>query len=169
MRVAAIILAIILGAAALGLWWLTRPGSATVDVYFVRDNGTAATVVPVRRTVQAAGTLDLVEAALRGLLEGPTDGERASGLATAIPAGTRLRTVGVDRGIIVVDFTEAVESGGGSMSMLGRFWQIVYTATQFPAAPRVRIMIEGQQRESMGGEGVVIDRPIGRPATPPRF
>jgi spore germination protein GerM len=53
--------------------------------------------------------------------------------------------------------------------MLARFWQIVYTATQFPVAPRVRILIEGQQRESMGGEGVVIDRPIERPAAPPRF
>lgn len=169
MRVAALVLAVVLVAAALGLWWLTRPASATVMVYFVRDDGVASTVVPVRRTVQANGTLDLVEAALRELLAGPTEAERTTGLGTAIPVGTSLRSVGLDRGVVMVDFNRSVESGGGSASMLGRFWQIVYTATQFPSAPRVRILIEGEQRESMGGEGVMIDRPIPRPDTAPRF
>jgi len=169
MRIVWIVVAVALAAAVLGLWWLTRPTTATVDVYFVRDEGTVSTVVPVSRTVQASGTLDLLEAALRELLAGPTEAERSSGLTTAIPAGTRLRSIGVERGVVIADFTREVESGGGSASMLGRFWQIVHTATQFRTAPRVRILIEGQQRESMGGEGLVIDRPIARPPTPPRF
>lgn len=169
MRIVGIVLAVAVAAAVLGLWWLTRPTSTAVEVYFVRDEGTVSTVVPVRRTVQASGTLDLLDAALRELLAGPTEAERFSGLTTAIPAGTRLRSIGVERGVVSADFTREVESGGGSASMLGRFWQIVHTATQLRAAPRVRILIEGQQRESMGGEGVVIDRPIERPATPPRF
>lgn len=169
MRIVGIVVAVALAAAVLGLWWLTRPSSATVEVYFVGDEGAVSTVVPVSRTVQASGTLDLLEAAFRQLLAGPTETERSSGLTTAIPAGTRLRSIGVERGVVIADFTREVESGGGSASMLGRFWQIVYTATQSRAAPRVRILIEGQQRESMGGEGLVIDRPIARPATPPRF
>ena len=169
MRVATVLFAIILAGAVFGLWWFTRPVDATVTVYFVRDEGIVSTVAPVERTVRGRGTTSLVTAALRELLAGPTDTERASGLTTAIPEGTTLRSVRLERGTVIADFTRAVESGGGSASMLARFWQIVYTATQFPAAPQVRILIEGQQRESMGGEGVVIDRPIERPAAPPRF
>ncbi|MBI2972315.1 MAG: GerMN domain-containing protein [Armatimonadetes bacterium] len=169
MRVAVLVLAVVLAATALGLWWLTRPVPATVMVYFVRDDGVASTVVPVTRTVRARGTGPLVAAALRELLAGPTDTERSTGLTTAIPAGTSLRSVRLDRGVVMADFNRPVESGGGSASMLGRFWQIVYTATQLPSAPRLRILIEGERRESMGGEGVMIDRPIARPRTPPRF
>lgn len=169
MRLVGIVLVIALAAAAFGLWWVTRPSPATVTVYFVRDDGTAGTVVPVTRTVRARGTAPLAAAALRALLAGPTEAERASGLTTAIPAGTGLRSVRLERGAVIADFSRSVESGGGSASMLGRFWQIVYTATQFPDASRVRILIDGQQRESMGGEGVLIDKPIARPATVPRF
>ncbi|MBI2248116.1 MAG: GerMN domain-containing protein [Armatimonadetes bacterium] len=169
MRVAVLVLAVVLAATALGLWWLTRPVPATVMVYFVRDDGVASTVVPVTRTVRARGTGPLVAAALRELLAGPTDTERGTGLTTAIPAGTSLRSVRLDRGVVMADFNRTVESGGGSASMLGRFWQIVYTATQLPSAPQVRILIEGERRESMGGEGVMIDRHIARPRTPPRF
>lgn len=169
MRVVGIVLGIALAVAVLGLWWVTRPSPAAVTVYFVGDDGTAGTVVPVTRTVRARGTAPLAAAALRGLLAGPTDAERASGLTTAIPAGTSLRSVRLERGVLIADFDRSVESGGGSASMLGRFWQIVYTATQFPDASRVRILIDGQQRESMGGEGVLIDKPIARPATVPRF
>src|SRR5213593_1672242 len=60
-------------------------------------------------------------------------------------------------------------AGRGSSSMLGRLWQIVYTATQFPHASRVRFLIEGQTRAALGGEGVVIDHPLARPASPPVF
>ena len=169
MRLVGIVLVIALASVVFGLWWVTRPSPATVTVYFVRDDGTAGIVVPVTRTVRARGTAPLAAAALRGMLAGPTDAERASGLTTAIPQGTSLRRVALERGVVIADFSRSVESGGGSASMLGRFWQIVYTATQFPDAPRVRILIDGQQRESMGGEGVLIDRPIARPETVPRF
>jgi len=169
MRVATFVLATFLAGTVLGLWWYTRPVETTVSVYFIRDEGIASTLAPVERMVRGRGIPSLVAAALQGLLSGPTASERAPGLTTAIPEEARLRSVRVERGTVIADFTRAIESGGGSASMLGRFWQIVYTATQFPAAPRVLILIEGQQRESMGGEGVVIDRPIVRPATPPLF
>lgn len=146
-----------------------RPAAVTVSVYFVRDLGASSTVEAVPRTVTGRNTTELLAAAIQELLAGPTESERTAGLSTAVPAGTRLHGVRVEGGIVAADFDRTVESGGGSASMLGRFWQIVYTATQLSEAPRVRILIEGQQRESMGGEGVLIDRPIARPQTPPRF
>ncbi len=119
--------------------------------------------------VRGRGTQTPLAAAIRELLAGPTPEERRAGLTTSIPAGTRLRSLHLEDGVVIVDFSGEVESGGGSSSMLGRLWQIVYTATQFSQAPRVRILIDGQARDAMGGEGVLIDRPLARPPSLPQF
>ena len=111
----------------------------------------------------------MLAAALNELLNGLTAEERARGLSSSIPPKTRLRAVQVRNGVVRADFTREVEAGGGSASMLGRFWQVVYTATQFKDAPKVQILIEGQEREAMGGEGVIIGQPVSRPPTQPRF
>jgi spore germination protein GerM len=87
---------------------------------------------------------------------------------TEIPAGVRLLGLSVRDGIAVIDLTDAVTSGGGSSSMQGRVWQIVYTGTQL-GVRQVRILINGAERQALGGEGVLIDRPIGRPPAFPRF
>lgn len=146
-----------------------RPAGVEVAVYFTRSEGTAITLAEVRRTVPRGSTDAMLAAALRALLDGPTADERAGGLATSIPAGTRLRGVQMQGGVVRADFTREVESGGGSAGMLGRFWQIVYTATQFPESPRVQILIDGEARQAMGGEGVIIEQPVSRPPSPPRF
>ena len=145
------------------------PAGAEVSVFFTRAEGTAFTVAPARRPVQGRETVARVQVALELLLAGPTDAERREGLTTAIPAGTRLRGVRVEGGVVWADFSREIDSGGGSASMLGRFWQIVYTATQFSDAPRVRILIDGAAKATLGGEGVIIERPVARPETPPRF
>ncbi len=142
---------------------------AEVAVFFAKVEGSSTSVVAVPRTVPRGSVAAMLAAALRAMVEGPTVSERAQGLLTMLPAGTRLRSVRVQDGVVFADFTREVEQGGGSASMLGRFWQIVYTATQFPEAPRVQILIEGQRRQAMGGEGVIIENPIGRPPQPPRF
>ncbi|MDP3768924.1 MAG: GerMN domain-containing protein, partial [Dehalococcoidia bacterium] len=146
-----------------------RPATAAVSVYFTRSDGNAITLVEVRRTVPRGATEAMLAAALNELLNGPTAEERARGLSTSIPPKTRVRVVQVRNGVVRADFTREVEAGGGSASMLGRFWQIVYTATQFKDALKVQILIEGQEREAMGGEGVIIGQPVSRPPTQPRF
>jgi len=145
------------------------PRGAEVSVFFTRAEGTAFTVASARRTVTGTDTAARLREALEALLAGPTELERGQGLSTAIPPGTKLRGVHVEDGIVWADFSGEIDTGGGSASMLGRFWQIVYTATQFPAAPRVRILIEGEARDTLGGEGVIIEHPVARPQTPPRF
>ncbi len=176
MRAAVVGLIVVTIVAVLALWWYTRPGTAMVELYFIRSEFRADTVAPVSRIVSiprlpgfGPPQRAVVRAALMELLRGPTTVERASGYSTAIPEGTRLLGVQVAGDIIYADFSGEVESGGGSASMLGRFWQIVYTATQDPGAPRVRILINGEQRQAMGGEGVIIDHPLSRPAQPPTF
>ncbi len=161
----AVVVAVILLAA----WWLLRPARATVSVYFVRADGARSTLQDVPRTVGDRGAEALLATAIRELLAGPSAQERTSGLTTAIPAGTKLRSLRIDKAIVLLDLSGEVETGGGSAIMLARFWQLVYTATQFPHAPQVRILVDGVAKSALGGEGVLIDRPVSRPAVLPEF
>jgi spore germination protein GerM len=149
-------------------WWLVR-SETTVAVYFIRASDGGDTLQDVPRRVRGRTAEARLRGALEALLAGPTADERARGLTTAIPPGTRLRGLRIDNGVVVVDLSGEVGSGGGSASMLGRLWQIVYTATQLPAAAQVRLLIDGQPRQALGGEGVLIDRPLSRPPAVPEF
>ncbi len=162
---------IILLVAVAALIWATqfRPVDNRIMVYFTGPVDGGSTLVPVERLVRGRGADVLLRGAFEALLAGPTPEERARGLRSEIPAGTRLRDLTVLEGVATIDLSETIASGGGSASMLARLWQIVYTGTQHPAAPQVRLLIEGAERQALGGEGVLIDRPIGRPPAFPRF
>ena len=130
----------------------------SIAVYLLRDGK----VTPVRRSV--AATPAVARAALTALLEGPTEQEVADGLATAIPTGTQLRDIALAGGTATVDLDGSFDAGGGSTSMLGRVAQVVATLTRFPTVERVAFRIDGEPVETIGGEGVVVDPPLGRAA-----
>jgi germination protein M len=134
----------------------TTPAQSSVAVYFLRDGK----VSPVRRTI--AATPAVARAALTTLLDGPTEEESADGLASAIPPGTHLRDIAVADGVATVDLDRAFGEGSGSASMLGRVAQVVATLTRFPTIQRVAFRIDGTPVRAIGGEGVVVDPPIGR-------
>ena len=136
----------------------TPPATSSVAVYFLRDGK----VSPVRRSI--AATPAVARAAVTELLDGPTSEESANGLATAIPAGTRLRDVSLADGVATVNLGGAFDDGGGSASMLGRVAQVVATLTRFPTIQRVAFRIDGAPVQAIGGEGVVVDPPVGRGA-----
>jgi spore germination protein GerM len=160
----------VIAVAAAAIWWMqVRPAERRVEVYFVDQADGAGTVVAVERVATGRTPEALLRAALEALLAGPLQEERARGLTTEIPPGTRLLGVRVRDGVAMVDVSAEVGGGGGSSSMQGRLWQIVYTATQLPAARQVRLLLDGREEETLGGEGVLIDRPLSRPGVPPRF
>ena len=134
----------------------TRPAMSSVAVYLLRDGK----VSPVRRMTES--TPAVARAALTELLEGPTADERADGLSTAIPSGTALRDISLSDGVATVDLDGTFDDGGGSASMLGRVAQVVATLTRFPTIERVAFRIDGAPVEAVGGEGVVVDPPVGR-------
>ena len=139
----------------------TSPAATTtVRVYLFQPDpaGGDPHLVPVLRTVTA--TRAVATAAVRELLAGPATGER--GLLTMIPAGTQLLGVTIDGSVATVDLTGAFESGGGSASMFGRLAQLTYTVTQFPTVDTVRLRLDGQPVDSIGGEGVVVGAGLGR-------
>ncbi|MER3455303.1 MAG: hypothetical protein C4304_00065 [candidate division GAL15 bacterium] len=167
-------LLILLGACtALIVWalWAFRPRAQPALVYFVRwDPATnAGQLVPGLRWVYGRTRSDWVAAAVRELLRGPNPKERALGYSSEIPPGTRLLGVRIRGQTAYVNLSRPFESGGGSASMLARLYQVVYTVTHFPGVQEVRIEIEGQLRDSLGGEGLLVDLPVRRPPSAPRF
>jgi hypothetical protein len=131
----------------------TAAGETTVLVYFLRGEelGTAERTLP--KTVAVAG------AAMEALVGGPNADEKAAGLGTAVPAGTRLLGISVDGAVATVDLSGEFASGGGSLSMTARVAQVVYTMTQFATIRAVEFMIDGERVAALGGEGVLVDDP----------
>jgi spore germination protein GerM len=162
-----LVLALIAG----GVWFTQfRPIERRMKVYFIGPVDGVQTLVEVERKMDGRRPELLLRGAIEALLAGPATEEHAKGLSTEIPPGTRLRSLTVRDGIALVDLTAAIATGGGSTSMQARLWQIVYTGTQLPAvAQQVRLLIEGQESQALGGEGVIIEKPIGRAPAFPRF
>jgi germination protein M len=127
-----------------------------VTVYFVRGEHVGAAGRDVPRSGREAS------AAVRALLDGPTDEEEDAGLHSEIPDGTKLHGMSVRNDVATVNLSREFEAGGGSASMLVRVAQVVYTLTQLAAVNRVRFEIDGEPREAIGGEGVLVDPPVGR-------
>ena len=129
--------------------------SLSLEVWFVRDGK----LVVERRSHRM--TVNVATAALGELLSGPG---RGSGLATAIPDGTRLLGISIKNGVATVDLTSDYQAGGGSRSMQLRLGQVVYTLTQFPTVRTVRFQLDGAPVNVFSSEGIVLDKPVGRGA-----
>jgi spore germination protein GerM len=137
----------------------TAVPASTVSVYLVRGQRLGVT----RRSVPVPAVL---RGALVALLEGPSAAERDEGLTTAIPAGTRLRSVALADGTATIDLSREFQSGGGTLSMSLRLAEVVFTATQFGNVDRVALRIEGTPISVLGGEGLVLPDPLVRSSIP---
>jgi germination protein M len=138
------------------------PGGSTIvrDYFFLGGPAGSAGIVPVLRDVPA--TKAVATAAMTALLAGPNSEEQTSRISTVIPAGTQLLGLSIANGVATVDLSREFASGGGSASVLGRLAQVVYTLTQFPSVTSVLFEVEGREVHAFGGEGAVLDGPVGR-------
>lgn len=116
--------------------------------------GVAHRTIPKTQQVGAA--------AMQELLKGPNAEEQAVGLTTAIPAGTKYLGLTIANQVATVNLSNEYESGGGSLSMAARLAQVVYTLTQFPSITQVSFLLDGKPVTTFGGEGLVLDHPVGR-------
>lgn len=128
---------------------------STVGVFFLH----AEHVQPVARSARGVA---LGAAAVRALLAGPTSGERAAGLSSAVPAGTVLRSLAISGGLATVDLSGTFASGGGHASMTLRVAQLVYTLTRFPSVTGVALRLDGHPTSWLSGEGVDVRAPMTR-------
>ena len=98
--------------------------------------------------------------AVKALLGGPSAEEAARGLATAIPAGTRFRSLDIDDGVARVDLSHQFEAGGGGLGLILRLAQVTCTLDQFESVRGVRFAIDGALVSVLSGDGVVLDKPV---------
>lgn len=148
----------------------TTVPAATFDVsyvlYLFSDEITTAlgdpALVPVLRTETLDSDLDAtLRAALAvdRLRELPEPFNLPPGFATAIPDQAAWRDFQVSDGVATIDFPAEFESGGGSMAMITRLAQVVFTATQFPDVDSVLFKIDGEVVDVFSGEGILLDGP----------
>ncbi|MCE5252613.1 MAG: GerMN domain-containing protein [Actinomycetia bacterium] len=128
----------------------------TIRVYFSRDEKicAASRVIPKTQQVGAA--------AMKALLEGPTEVEKQAGMVSNIPEGTTFLGLDIEDGIATVDLSKEYSSGGGSLSMMMRLAEVVFTLTQFPTVDGVNFKLDGEPIDVLGGEGIIIDHPMSR-------
>jgi hypothetical protein len=134
----------------------TSAKETAVSLYFMRADmlGVADRQVPVTSTPEVA--------AMKALLGGPNATERTAGLATNIPTGTVLLSLSINNGVAIANMNKTFESGGGSLSMMSRLAQVVYTLTQFSTVHDVTFQLDGTTVTTFGGEGLILTEPLGR-------
>ncbi|MFN2606867.1 MAG: GerMN domain-containing protein [Acidimicrobiales bacterium] len=134
---------------------LTSGPTTTVSVWLTR----AGSVEAVRRAVPAVSGIGA--RAVRALLDGPTGSEAAAGLGSAVPPGTRLLGLIIDKGVARVDMSGDFEAGGsGDRSLVLRLAQVTCTLGQFPTVDGVRFSLDGSPVGVLAGDGSVVDRPV---------
>jgi hypothetical protein len=134
----------------------TVPTSVSLEVWFLDGEQL------VRQARSHQATPFVATAAMNALLAGPTAAEANAGLATSVPAGTKLLGISIKKGVATVDLTSQYQSGGGSLSMKARLAQVVYTLTQFSTVRAVLFHLDGEPVNVFSGEGIVLDHPVGR-------
>ena len=102
---------------------------------------------------------------MRELLAGPNEAEMAArpAMYTAIPDGTTLLGISIADGIATVNLSREFESGGGSDVDAGA--ASPRSSTRSPSSrpsTGVRFQLDGVPVTAFGGEGVVLDEPVGR-------
>lgn len=132
------------------------------ELYFIRvDDDGAISRHEVKRTVSASDSP--MTDALDALMSGPNADELARGYISLIPSEARLLAAQVRGSTAYLDFSEAfMYNRYGIEGYAGQLKQIVYTATSFSTVKDVQILIEGQKRDYLGGDGVYIGKPLSR-------
>lgn len=133
-----------------------------VKLYFVRidDDGIISRQEVTREIpMTSSPLLD----ALGALMKGPSEEELRRKLVSLIPLNSRLLSVKIQGSTAVLNFNEAfMYNRFGIEGYAAQLKQVVYTATTFPTVQDVQILIEGETRDYLGGEGVFIGRPLSR-------
>ena len=138
---------------------VTQQGNEqTASIYWLKSKENRLALVPQPLKIAATQPDQVLEAAFKTLLAGPSEGSDS----TTIPKGTELLGIKAENNDVHVNLSENFTTGGGSSSMMGRVGQVVYTATSLNPQAKVYIDVNGKPLEVLGGEGVEIPQPLTR-------
>ena len=100
-----------------------------------------------------------IKFAIDCLIAGPRQNEKAKGVYSEIPAGTRIISINETNDKVIINLNSAFENGGGTDSIYKRLYQLIKTAKRNTDKP-VYLYIEGNKAEVIGGEGIMINQPL---------
>ena len=126
-----------------------RGSRMTLDVWLER--GTGKLWLTKRTVPRVPG---VATAAVRLLFAGPNAAERAAGVTTAVPVGSRLRGISILGGTATIDVSRAFAAAAPATRIRMRLAELTYTATQFPTVKRVRLEVAGVIVHSIAGAPV---------------
>ena len=138
-------------------------GTTELQLCFVNIDGDGAVVRQLVKRKVAKNDSPLTSA-INQLLKGPDSTISAErNLMTLIPPGTKLLSAKVSGGVAYLNFNETFEINSyGVEGYIHQLEQIVYTATSFSTVTSVQFLIEGEKRDYLGSEGVLIASPLSR-------
>lgn len=132
----------------------------SVAVYFVRTRDTDYKLAPVRRKIYEKE--NKLKVAIGELLRGPDKNEKNSGYYSEIPKETELIELKETPDRITINFSSEFEAGGGSASMTARLKQVINTSLDSAKTKPIYLQIDGENVKSLGGEGIMVPRPLSR-------
>jgi len=133
----------------------------SVSVYFVKNpDDNNFELVTVKRKINPSS--DKITTAVEELLKGPSLREKKQGYYTEIPQSARLLEIKKSPDKIILNLSEDFESGGGSTSMDMRLKQLMNTSLDASEGMPVYLNINGENINSIGGEGVIVPQPFSR-------
>lgn len=133
---------------------------STVNVYFIGRNENKEEVYKIVKRAyspQTDGTK--LRASITNLLKGPTKEEKAKGIYTEIPRGTKLLSIEETPEKVVINLSSTFEQDGGTDGLYKRIYQLIKTSNKNTAL-EVYLYINGKQADVIGGEGIMINQPL---------
>jgi len=132
-----------------------RSDTVTARIYFARVVNGQERMAPVERAV--AGT-----APARAALDELVNGELPEGCSRPLPRGASIRSVRVEDGVAIADFTSELVRNfqGGSDNEGVIVYAIVNTLTSLPGVKQAQILVDGKPIGSIGGH-LDVSGPLG--------
>lgn len=131
-----------------------------VSVYFIGQNSNKEEVYKiVKREYSAKTDGTKLRFSIENLLNGPSEKEKAKGIYSEIPQGTKLISIEETPTKIVINLSRDFEQGGGTDSLYKRLYQLIKTSNKNTAL-NVYLYINGKQANVIGGEGIMINQPL---------
>ena len=131
-----------------------------VNVYFIGQNANKEEVYKVVKrayNVETDGTK--LNHSVKMLLKGPDATERFKGYYSEIPKGTKLLSLDLSKGKVIINLSNDFEQGGGTDSLYKRLYQLIKTVNKNTTLD-VYLNINGKQADVIGGEGIMINQPL---------
>jgi len=131
-------------------------------IYFTKiDDKNSLFLVTVGRKIKY--TDSPVTETVKELLQGASRSEKSNEIITNIPNRTKLLSAMLKDQVVVLNFSKEFENNQfGRESTINQLKQIVFTVTEFPNIKGVQFLIEGKVKNYLGGEGVIINKPLSR-------